>query len=62
MSVELGHQGRPVYVKRFRTDRALEDHLNMLALTYGNRWDIKFLTENKYGFTAVICWVPEDQT
>lgn len=50
---------KPVCTVRFSTAEKLNTRLNELATKPGNRWDLKFLTESKYGYTAVFCWVPE---
>lgn len=53
---------KPVRVECFDDADKLETRLNDIATTPGNRWDLKFLTKAEGYYTAVFCYVPEDQT
>lgn len=53
---------RPIAVIRYRNVNQLEDDLNLVALTPGNRWTCSdpVLSEGEYGYTAIYNYVPTE--
>ena len=61
---ERGQYGphRPIAVRNYRDREDLEDDLNKIALTPGNRWTCTdpVLNEGEYGYTAIYNYVPTE--
>lgn len=53
---------RPIAVIRYRDREKLEDDLNLIALTEGNRWTCTdpIMSEGEYGYTAVYTLTPTE--
>lgn len=53
---------RPIAVIRYRSRTNLEDDLNIIALTPGNRWTCTdpILSEGEYGYTAIFTLTPTE--
>lgn len=53
---------RPIAVVRYGDHKELEDDLNLIALTPGNRWTCTdpVIYEGTYGYTVIYNYVPTE--